>query len=97
MGGNCYITTPTTPYLNDLWKFNTETKTWTWVSGADTPNALGVYGAQGVAAADNMPGARYQAVGWTDSGGDLWLFGGSYQSADRTISIYFNDLWRYQS
>ena len=38
--------------------------------------ALGVYGTQGVAAASNMPGARWRAVGWTDSNGDFWLFAG---------------------
>jgi N-acetylneuraminic acid mutarotase len=84
-------------YLNDVWKFNAATKTWTWMSGADTPNALGVYGTQGVPAADNMPGARYLAVSWTDSSGDFWLFGGWYENADGAgTQIYFNDLWRYQ-
>jgi hypothetical protein len=75
--------------LNDVWKFDATTKMWTWMSGADTPFALGVYGTQGVAAATNMPGARWHAVAWTDSNGDFWLFGGAG-------SMEFNDLWRYQ-
>ena len=31
-------------YLNDLWEFNPAAKTWTWVSGSSTANAIGVYG-----------------------------------------------------
>jgi N-acetylneuraminic acid mutarotase len=89
-GGRSYDTVLAEGILfNDVWKFDATTKMWTWMSGADTPNALGVYGTQGVAAPTNMPGARWHAVGWTDSNGDFWLFGGGG-------SMEFNDLWRYQ-
>ena len=60
----------------DVCKFDAATKMWTWMGGADTPYALGGYGTQGVAAASNMPGARWRAVGWTDSNADFWLFAG---------------------
>jgi hypothetical protein len=62
--------------LNDLWEFDPAAETWTWVSGADTVDAVGVYGTQGVASAANVPGARNSAVGWTDSSSNLWLWGG---------------------
>jgi hypothetical protein len=47
----------------------------TWVGGSNIPDASGVYGTQGVAAATNLPRARDGGVTWTDSSGNLWLFG----------------------
>jgi N-acetylneuraminic acid mutarotase len=76
--------------FNDLWKFNTASNEWTWVSGGNTLNASGVYGTQGVAAAANVPGARHGAVSWTDSNGYLWLFGGNGPPSGSP-----NDLWKF--
>jgi Galactose oxidase, central domain/Kelch motif len=71
---------------NDLWKFTPTANTWTWVSGSSTASdAPGVYGTQGVASASNVPAASQGAVSWIDSGGNLWLFGGSG----------LNTLWKY--
>ncbi len=81
-------------FLNDLWEFNSSAKTWTWVSGSNAPNAVGVYGTLGVAAGSNVPGARWNAVSWIDGTGNLWLFGGGYIGT--TGSVDLNDLWRYQ-
>jgi hypothetical protein len=63
-------------YLNDLWKWDISSGLWIWVSGSDKPSQGGTYGTPGVGAPGNVPGARYGAVSWTDSSGDLWLFGG---------------------
>ncbi len=79
--------------LNDVWEFNPSAKTWTWVSGSSTVNAVGNYGTQGVASANNVPQARWGAVSWTDSSGDMWCFGG--EAYDSTGSAYLNDLWKY--
>ncbi|MCH5378314.1 MAG: hypothetical protein JJ992_30525, partial [Planctomycetes bacterium] len=46
-------------------------------------------------AAANAPGGRRDSVAWTDSAGDLWLFGGWSCHGSRECG-YFNDLWRYQ-
>src|ERR1700722_2254555 len=79
-------------FLNDLWKYSAGQ--WTWMSGSSAPNQAGIYGTLGVAAAGNVPGARCQAVGWTDSAGNLWLFGGL--GLDSTGSSQnLNDLWKY--
>ena len=80
-------------YLNDLWEFNPTAKTWTWVTGANTPNQTGVYGTQGIPATSNSPGARESAVGWMDGNGNLWLFAGVTNSAGNTE--HFNDLWEF--
>jgi N-acetylneuraminic acid mutarotase len=78
--------------LNDLWEFDPTAKTWTWMSGSNTPNASGVYGTLGVGASGNVPGARWSATGWTDSEGNLWLFGGAVPGQS---GILFNDLWEF--
>jgi N-acetylneuraminic acid mutarotase len=79
-------------YLNDLWKF--DGTNWTWVSGSNSTNQSGVYGAKGVAAPSNVPGARYDCVSWMDVFGDLWLFGG-YGYAASGSSSWLNDLWKF--
>ncbi len=79
-------------FLNDLWKFTPSTNQWTWVSGGNAPNALGVYGTQGATAATNVPGSRSPAAFWIDAAGNFWLFGGNGISAPQTSNL-FNDLW----
>jgi hypothetical protein len=75
--------------FNDLWEFTPSSRQWTWVSGANTPNDPGVYGTIGIGSMDDVPGARELAVSWTDSSGNLWLFGGAGPAG------LLNDLWRY--
>jgi hypothetical protein len=86
--------------LNDLWKYSPSAGTWEWAAGSDTPNAVGIYGTQGAAAAGNVPGARQDAVSWTDSAGNFWLYGGyGFGSVygDPTSGFdYLNDLWLYK-
>jgi N-acetylneuraminic acid mutarotase len=67
---------------------------WTWVSGDNTVNHAGVYGTKGVAAPSNLPGSRQQAVSWTDSKGNFWIFGGnSLDALDSQGNL--NDLWKF--
>jgi len=76
---------------------------WMWASGASTVPIVpgsnsgnpGVYGTLGVPAGGNVPGGRQGAVTWTDSSGNLWLFGGSGYDANGTFA-FLNDLWEYQ-
>ena len=89
-------------FLNDLWKFDTATKEWTWVSGDNVYGQLGVYGDQGVSSASNKPGARAESVAWTDSNGNLWLFGGSGYAAVGEPGTdngkgSLNDLWKFDT
>ncbi len=74
--------------LNDLWKYNTFTSTWTWVGGSQNANQAGVY------SGTQVPGARWTPVFWKDQSGNFWLFGGwGYDSAGNVG--YLNDLWEY--
>ncbi len=89
-------------FLNDLWKYSPTSGLWTWVGGANTANTLGVFGTQGSADAANVPGARDNAVTWTDAAGNLWIFGGygCYAIADTAGACYsgpLNDLWRFST
>jgi N-acetylneuraminic acid mutarotase len=80
--------------LNDLWKFDAGTGLWTWINGSPNGYVTGVYGTQGVPDGANAPGSRQQATAWTDSAGQLWLFGGFGLDASATYDA-LNDLWRY--
>ena len=55
----------------------------------------GVYGTLGMPAAGNIPGSRHSASSWTDSSGNLWLFGGHGIDANGNFGI-LNDLWKFQ-
>ena len=85
--------------LNDLWAFDTTTKTWTWVKGSNTGNQNGVYGSltQPYSPYVNWtPGGRNGATYWIDNTGQLWLFGGEgYDSSSNAGNGFLNDLWRY--
>jgi hypothetical protein len=81
-------------YLNDLWKFSPSSGFWTWMSGANTPPAAGVYGTLGIASPANVPQARQSAVAWVDGSGNLWLFGGE-GNAEPLAGSALNDLWEY--
>jgi len=85
---------------NDLWEFNPSTNEWTWMDGSSTVpcsycSIPGIYGALGVPAVGNIPGSRGSSASWTDSSGNLWLFGGSGYDANNTGGD-LNDLWKYQ-
>jgi N-acetylneuraminic acid mutarotase len=94
-GGESSASSSSTYYFNDLWKFNGTY--WTWVSGASIVNQFGTYGTKGVAAATNIPGARYGAVSWIDNSGNFWLFGGEGYDSTGAYGPYglLNDLWKF--
>ena len=93
-GGLGYDSTGASGYLNDLWQYAPSTQEWKWVSGAKTINVSGVYGKLGTGSTNNVPGARGGAISWTDSAGNLWLFGGyGFDSIGTNGNL--NDLWEY--
>jgi N-acetylneuraminic acid mutarotase len=96
-GGSLVGTTYTTGTVNaDCTLTAGFAAAFTWVGGSNTPGASGVYGTQGVAAATNVPRARDGGVTWTDSSGNLWLFGGFAGYGSGVIyGDFLNDLWKY--
>ena len=84
-------------YLNDLWKYDPATNTWTWMGGPNVSGQPGVYGTQGTPAPGNMPGGRDSALSWTDPQGNFWLFAGEGLDSRTNPEVYgdLNDLWKY--
>jgi hypothetical protein len=94
-GGIGYDSTGTAGDLNDLWKYSAGQ--WTWIGGSNLANQKGIYGTRGTPAVGNVPGARYDASTWTDSAGNLWLFGGATYDSASNAFVDFNDLWEYSA
>jgi hypothetical protein len=95
LGGWGYSSQALDGQLSDFWKW--DGTSWTWVSGSDWPIGYGVYGTKGVAAPENLPGAREGSASWTDASGDFWLFGGAGNAAwaSSDPSGELNDLWKW--
>jgi N-acetylneuraminic acid mutarotase len=83
-------------YLNDLWKLNTSTNQWTWMSGSSTvvnnSGPPGIYGTLEEFTAGATPGGRETSTGWLDSAGNLWLSSGSGYDANDVFGS-LGDLW----
>jgi len=79
---------------NVLWEFNPSTNEWAWMGGSDGASQGGVYGTLGAPSTGNIPGARGLTANWTDSNGQLWLFGGQGLDADGKNGM-LNDLWKF--
>ncbi len=94
LGGVGYDSNGGVGNLNDLWQYSPSTNEWTWVSGGNGDNAIGVYGTQGTASVGNVLGGRNAFSSWIDSSGNLWLFGGYGYGSTGTLG-YLNDLWQY--
>jgi hypothetical protein len=64
------------------------------LSGSTDRNTSGTYGTKGTASASNIPGARNKAISWSDSIGNLYLFGGwGFDTA--AVDGHLNDLWKW--
>ena len=93
-GGYGYDSTGAVGLLNDLWKYNTTTGQWTWVSGSKTFGESGSYGTMGTPSGTNVPGARETSMSWLDLSGNFWLFGG-YDLDSTGNPAALNDLWEF--
>lgn len=80
--------------LNDLWKYDPAASLWTWISGSDAIDPIGVYGTVTEPDPANVPGGRSDAVAWIGFEGRFWLLGGD----GLDFSGYrgrLNDLWSF--
>ena len=94
-GGHGIDSTGARGFLQDLWRYNIGTGEWTWMSGSTVINQQGTYGTLGTPAPANVPGARVLAASWTDTSGNLWVFGGVGFDSAGVATSDLNDLWRY--
>lgn len=85
-----------TGIYNDFWKYNPQTKEWTWLNGFNSTaklDQLGEYGDLN-AGSNPFPGSRHGALTWTDQEGIFWMLGGA-EIGSSTYGFY-NDLWKYE-
>jgi len=111
-GGNGVDSTGTPGNFNDIWEYSTSSNSWIFVGGASQITCVNwvggfcvgsesqqpQYGNLGVPAPGNNPGGRANAVGWTDSSGNLWIFGGEnniFTGPHSAYPVFFNDVWKY--
>jgi hypothetical protein len=88
-GGRTQGTFGVTGLLNDLWEFNPTIGEWAWIAGSNSGSSQpGAYGLK----SGSFPGSRYGSSSWTDSTGNLWLFGG-FGLDSAGITGQLNDLW----
>ncbi|MBW2733326.1 MAG: hypothetical protein JRH20_13130 [Deltaproteobacteria bacterium] len=93
--GHVWIFAGTEPgyfnWRNDLWSYDPVGDLWTWHGGyIDTPS----YGTQGVEAASNWPGRRFD-FGYTQaSDGSVWIFGGEGNAEVGEWAL--GGLWRFR-
>jgi N-acetylneuraminic acid mutarotase len=105
-GGEGFDANDNQGYLNDLWEFNPSTGEWAWMGGSSTLPAScagsttipcgppGLYGTLGTPSTLNVPGGRWGPSNWTDTKGNLWLFGGYGLDASGNLGE-LNDLWEF--
>ena len=91
-GGWGYDSTGSGGLLNDLWEYSEGQ--WTCMNGSNHANQQGSYGTQGITATGNTPGARRNAMHWTDVAGNFWLLGGNGYDSTGTPGL-LSDLWEY--
>ncbi len=94
-GGSGFDSAGTLGELNDLWKYSNGQ--WTWMDGSNLANQVGTYGTEGVPSGPDTPGGRDNTVGWVDSSGNLWLFGGEVYDFSTGMADQLNDLWKYSN
>ena len=87
-------------YFDDLWKYDPAAGEWAQMSGSSSltgalESRTGVFGTLGVAGAANVPGGRAWGIGWTDTSGNLWLFGGFALANCNPEEYFLNDLWKF--
>jgi hypothetical protein len=74
---------------NDVWRYNSTSDEWTWISGTQLTNDPGSYNASCM---NGTPAGRGEdKSAYRDLHGKVWLFGGT----TATINDNFNDLWMY--
>jgi hypothetical protein len=78
-------------YLQDLWAYKISTDQWACMGGCNWSSGISNWGTKGVRNSSNWPFTRLGSAYWTDSTGNLWMFGGQDATPDQ-----IGDVWRYE-
>lgn len=76
---------------NDVWRFNTANKQWTWMAGNNGGIITPSYGIKGIEDATNNPPGRWSYTKWKDKDNNFYIFAGG-----STTTLY-NDVWRFNT
>lgn len=87
-------------WRNELWKYSIATNHWTMVRGnlpSISSRMAPVYGEKGIPSPANTPGGISNAVTWTDSVNNLWLYGGNMVTPEgvQSYTENANTVWKY--
>ncbi|KAK3092580.1 hypothetical protein FSP39_004581 [Pinctada imbricata] len=88
-------------FSTDFWEYNITIDSWKFLMGDQEKCLHGVYGKMMHPNEKNIPGCRRGAAAWTDTMGNLWMFGGDGASVDPASisdtlpSSTLADLWHY--
>jgi hypothetical protein len=66
---------------------------WTWMGGDSVYNSVAQRGNLGVPSVNYNPGARYEAMTFTDTQNNFWLYGGQLNVSG--VAHWYSDLWKY--
>jgi hypothetical protein len=65
--------------------------------GSTDGSDYGIYGTKGTESDANVPTARYKHQSWTDSAGNMYVFGGLDPPEGGTFGAPMDDMWKYAS
>ena len=82
-------------FLSDVWMFDISEQCWIYVMGPPNTVAHPVYGTRGHHSDLAFPGARAEAVAWSN-GRVAYIFGGHGYDGRHKVS-YLNDLWELRN
>eukprot|EP01122_Echinamoeba_exundans_P014794 TRINITY_DN6778_c0_g1_i1.p1 TRINITY_DN6778_c0_g1~~TRINITY_DN6778_c0_g1_i1.p1 ORF type:complete len:1331 (+),score=177.31 TRINITY_DN6778_c0_g1_i1:128-4120(+) len=82
-GGSGYNTAAASA-MNDLWRFDLDTVSWSWLSGSDSSPQCSII--------SNQVCSRYGANGWMTVT-DIYIFGGNTFTGSSIVNT--NDVWRF--
>lgn len=81
--------------MQNLWKYDVSINQWAWMHGPGTVMVPPVYGTQNVFAPANQPsGTNEHHIGWCDTLGNLWMYGGY---TNNPLSSCSDVLWKYDT
>lgn len=79
-------------YNGAIWKYDIIQNSWILIRIRN--NNL-IYGSLGIPDIKNLPGIRRKVSSWSDTDGNLWLFGGELYFVWPGEYLMLNDLWKY--
>lgn len=97
-GGVVNYLSSTEACFSDLWKYEVASQSWTFIempgqAGGNVNKQPANYTGSG----PKHPGSRAYSVSWTDSSGNLWLFGGIGYPLNSTHRSKLSDVWKFDT